>query len=240
MKRVSKLVLAAALLAFAFGATRAMAFTGETVTLPVQASVTSGCLLAATGINFGAISPLLVEEDLSYEPYDGEGSIDLACGTNGPTLGSFISVGLDNGANGAIAPILGIGTDATAIRAMTNGTDFLAYDLFLPTVTGKGTSNQSFTCLGQGHIEWTNGAAGNDSNSPASAGSFELIGGGTFGSELTGLPDYQDCVGANIPTPGGAQAAVCVLPICASISGDQVQPLGAGVYTDTVTATVTF
>ncbi len=231
MKRVSKIVLAAALIAFAFGSTRAMAgATGETITLPVQASVTSGCLIGDTGVNFGAISPLLIEEDLATQPYTATGSITLACGTNGPTVGSDVTIALDTGANGAIAPILGIGTSATAIRAMTNGTDFLAYDLFLPVTTGAGTSAQTFTCT-DATTQWTNGTGANGTTA-ASGGSFELLG-GTL--SVGGFPTYAGCIG-----PAAFQVPACTVPVCASISGDQVQPLGAGIYTDTVTATVSF
>ena len=131
MKGFLKVTAVAALLALAMAPGRALASGSGTATLPVQASVTSGCLIGTVGLNFGAVSPLIVEED-SGTGYTAAGAIEIACGTNGPTSGSAITVSLDEGANGAIAPILGIGTTASAIRAMTNGTSFLAYDLFEP------------------------------------------------------------------------------------------------------------
>jgi len=156
MKGFLKVTAAAALLALAMAPGRALASGSGTATLPVSASVTSGCLVGTVGINFGAVSPLLVEEDLSTlgsaaEAYTAAGAIEIACGTYGPTSGSTIQVALDTGANGAIAPILGIGTQATATRAMTNGTSFLAYDLSeinptsQATVTGASTFSISAT-----------------------------------------------------------------------------------------------
>jgi spore coat protein U-like protein len=210
MRKLSKLVAVAALLALAFGPGRALAATGVTATLPVQASVTSGCLIGTVGINFGAVSPLVVEEDLSTEPYESQGAIELACGTSGPTSGSGINVSLDNGANGAIAPILGIGTATQAIRAMTNGTSFLAYDLFKPDPS-TGTSGAPMACTTQ---EWGAGASG--------PGSGLTITFATYAADLA------------------AESPALILPVCGSIPSDQVQPLTPGIYTDTVTATVTF
>ena len=109
MKSFLKVTAAAALLALALAPGRSWASTGATATLPVTASVTSGCLIATSGVNFGAISPLVIEED-TLTGYTANGAVLIACGTEGPTSGSAISVALDNGANSAIAPILGIGT----------------------------------------------------------------------------------------------------------------------------------
>jgi len=142
MKSFLKVTAAAALLALAFMPGRSWAITSATATLPVSASVTSGCLLGTLGINFGAVSPLVIEED-TLTGYTASGAIEIACGTNGPTSGSGIAVSLDNGANAAIAPILGIGTSATATRAMTNSTSFLAYDLFEPSITTSGLGGTS-------------------------------------------------------------------------------------------------
>jgi spore coat protein U-like protein len=218
-----KLAAASAALALALVQGQAMAATGATATLPVQASVTSGCLVAATGLNFGAVSPLLVEEDITAGLPAASGSVILACGTNGPTPGSFITIALDNGANGAIAPILGIGTASTAIRAMTNGTSFLAYDLFQPTSAGH-----IGALVGQSKCEWGSGG-----------------GGETITGVGAGLPCSSGATGLTITDTGYSACLAPEGPFCAAtvygvVPADQVQPLTAGIYTDTVTASVSF
>jgi len=222
MKRTLKLAAAAAVLALAFNQGAALASTGATATLPVQASVTSGCLVASVGLNFGAVSPLVVEEDVTTGLPTAQGDVILACGTNGPTAGSTISIGLDTGANGAIAPILGIGTAATAIRAMTNGTSFLAYDLFQPSSAAAGAVSGETAC------EWGSGGGGEvvtgSSAVPCSAGATGLT--------ITNT-GYSACV-------AGTSSSFCTVVVYGQVPGDQVQPLTAGIYTDTVNVSVSF
>src|SRR5208282_1014980 len=99
MKGFLKVTAAAALLALAMAPGRALASGAGTATLPVTASVSSGCLVGTIGINFGSVSPLIVEEDVTVQPYAAAGAVEIACGTVGPTSGSAITVALDNGAN---------------------------------------------------------------------------------------------------------------------------------------------
>jgi len=218
MKRFFGLMAAAALVGLALSS-GALAATSVTGTIPVQASVTSGCLTATTGLNFGAVSPLIVEEDVTTGLPLAQGNVILACGTNGPTSGSVINISLDNGANGAIAPILGIGTSSTAIRAMTNGTSFLAYDLFQPTSVATGSG----AVVGQGSCEWGSGGGpivGSNATCTGAPG-------------LTMLPSqYSACLAPEGP--------FCAVTVYGEVGGDQVQPLTAGLYVDTVTATITF
>jgi spore coat protein U-like protein len=238
MNRVIRLTAAVALLALALspGFARAQV-SSSVVTLPVQASVQSGCLIAAVGINFGAISPLLVEEDrisagTELSVATAEGDVALACGSFGPTSGTTILISMDLGASGDIAPILGIGTNVSAIRAMTNGTSFLLYDLFKPTCNGAPpvvpavpcTSGLFLCASGSLGGEW--GAGGASATNPtAGAQAFVL----TFS-------DYNSC-NKSIINNG---SSVCTIPVCGSVPGDQVQPLTPGIYTDTVTVSVLF
>jgi len=214
MKGFLKVTAAAALLALAMAPGRALASGSGTATLPVSASVTSGCLVGTIGINFGAVSPLIVEEDLTTEAAEASGAVEIACGTNGPTSGSAISVSLDDGANGAIAPILGIGTKATAIRAMTNGTSFLAYDLFLP-----GFSSGVIGGFAAGTL------------TGACPDTTEFNGLGITAAEYSILLSSS---------PLGNNAPAALIPVCGSVPSDQVQPLTPGIYTDTVNVSVVF
>ncbi len=210
MKGFLKVTAAAALLALAMAPGRALASGSGTATLPVSASVTSGCLVGTVGLNFGAVSPLVVEEDTG-ETYEAVGNIEIACGTSGPTSGSQITVALDQGANGAIAPILGIGTAATAIRAMTNGTSFLAYDLFEPSVSSlTGVIVSSLGAETSTTIE--------------------------FNTMYISYAEYA----SYMTTAAGNESPAIVLNVYGSIPNDQVQPLTPGIYTDTVNVSVTF
>jgi len=214
MKSFLKVTAAAALLALALAPGRSWAFTGATATLPVSASVTSGCLLGTSGLNFGGVSPLVIEED-TVTGYTATGDVFIACGTAGPTSGSFISVSLDNGANAAIAPILGIGTGGGAAlptRAMTNSTSFLAYDLFQPSLVA--TSGALPESIYGGFPIWA-------ANPALPFTTFDI-----------GWQQYQSMVAVG--------SATLILPVFGSIPGDQVQPLTAGVYTDTVNVSVSF
>ncbi len=214
MKSFLKVTAAAALLALAFAPGRAWALTGATTTLPVSASVTSGCLIGASGLNFGGVSPLILEED-TVTGYTATGTVFIACGTEGPTSGSYIAVTLDDGANSAIAPILGIGTGSgtpLATRAMTNSTSFLAYDLFEPSlIYGSGTVTSNL--YASEFPVWTS------SNTQ-------------FGTFTITWAQYNSMVAIG--------SAAIYLPVYGSIPGDQVQPLTAGVYTDTVNVSVSF
>jgi spore coat protein U-like protein len=212
MKGFLKVTAAAALLALAMAPGRALASGSGTATLPVQASVTSGCLIGTIGLNFGAVSPLIVEEDTDTF-YTAAGAIEIACGTNGPTDGSAVAISLDDGANGAIAPILGIGITASAVRAMTNGTSFLAYDLFAPG--------------------FSSGIVGGfaDGTLTGVSSSTEFVGLGLTSAEYSILLSSS---------PLGGNSPLVLLPVYGSIPGDQVQPLTPGIYVDTVNVSVTF
>jgi spore coat protein U-like protein len=246
MKRVVRLTAAVALLALALSPGFARAQVNTSVaTMPVQASVQSGCLVSTGGVNFGAVSPLIIEEDQvsggkEIFPYLASGIIFLACGSFGPTSGTFVAVAMDTGANGAIAPILGIGTNVTAIRAMTNGTSFLLYDCFKPLIDPVTGSLE--TCSGTGAESTPSGPEG-------------LFGGGEWGdgadggaSAFTFTPVvYDNCVkkgleinGTTSSIPGGGGTSICTVPVCCAIPGDQVQALTPGIYTDTIAVTIHF
>ena len=220
MKSSLKITAAAVLLALAFAPGRSWAMSSTTATLPVTASVTSGCLLGTVGVNFGAISPLVVEED-TLTGYTAQGELEVFCGTNGPTSGSGLVITLDNGANGAIAPILGIGTGSQpsgganntplATRAMTNSTSYLAYDLFEPSIVSGNIASGQTNPSTNFSVPWT-------SLIFTSTNYNSLLSSGAFGAGGPGM----------------------ILPIYGSIPGDQVQPLTPGVYNDTVNVSLSF
>jgi spore coat protein U-like protein len=236
MKRAIGLTVAVSLLAVVVspGFARAQV-KSSVVTLPVQASVQSGCLVAAVGINFGAISPLIAEEDgisangAEETAATADGDVILACGGVGPTSGTNVIISMDLGANGAIAPIPAIRTNVSAIRAMTNGTSFLLYDLFKAQCSGS--SNPATGECTSGILLCT------PPNAERGSGGASLVNpnGGATGFQLT-QASYNDCLTNGV----SAGSSFRTLPVCGSVRGDQVQPLTPGIYSDTVTVSILF
>lgn len=87
------------------------------VNVSVTANVASNCVMTAGSVAFGAYDPLVANASTNL---DQTGSVSVAC-----VKGTIANVGLGNGAN------------YSSGRRMTNGTDFLSYDLY--TTAGRTT-----------------------------------------------------------------------------------------------------
>ena len=110
MKNAILRCLSASLLASGFVAGSSVHAATTNGTIPVSASVATNCSLVTTPIAFGAYDPL------SATPLDATGTLELTC-----TTGAVPQVALDAGQNAS-------GTQ----RRMTDGANFLSYDLFQP------------------------------------------------------------------------------------------------------------
>jgi Spore Coat Protein U domain len=132
MRRFSALLAGLAMLAL-MAPTASFATTAGTQVLgllatgdvPVIAIVTGGCSIASSGLNFGELDAILV----ATTPFTTFGTIGFLCSENPANL-SFgpvpleAAVCLDAGGNGPSANAIG------ANRAMTDGTDFIGYQVF--------------------------------------------------------------------------------------------------------------
>ena len=87
------------------------------VNVAVTANVASNCVMTAGSVAFGAYDPLVAHASAHL---DQTGSVSVAC-----VKGTVATVGLGDGAN------------YSSGRRMTNGTDFLSYDLY--TTAGRTT-----------------------------------------------------------------------------------------------------
>ena len=85
--------------------------------MAVTANVASNCVMTAGSVAFGAYDPLVAHASAHL---DQTGSVSVAC-----VKGTVATVALGDGAN------------YSSGRRMTNGTDFLAYDLY--TTAGRTT-----------------------------------------------------------------------------------------------------
>lgn len=88
-----------------------------TANLNVQAQVNASCTISTTVVDFGSYDP--VGANASTAKTNSGGSVTIAC-----TKGSAPSIGLGLGANAS-----------GAVRRMSNGTDFLSYELYMPPNT---------------------------------------------------------------------------------------------------------
>lgn len=87
------------------------------VNVAVSANVASNCVMTAGSVAFGAYDPLVTNASTDL---DQTGSVSVAC-----VKGTVANVGLGNGAN------------YSGGRRMTNGSDFLNYNLY--TTAGRST-----------------------------------------------------------------------------------------------------
>jgi spore coat protein U domain-containing protein, fimbrial subunit CupE1/2/3/6 len=113
VKRSIKLVgiMAAAGIAFAgFGATKAKAATA-TANLSVTATVTTNCTISTVALAFGSYDPVVANAAANL---DGTGTVVVAC-----TKGATATIGLGNGGN-----------FSGGARRMSNGTEFLTYEVY--------------------------------------------------------------------------------------------------------------
>jgi spore coat protein U-like protein len=87
------------------------------VNVAVTANVASNCVMTAGSVAFGAYDPLVTHAAANL---DQTGSVSVAC-----VKGTVANVGL------------GAGSNFSGSRRMSNGTDFLAYELY--TTAGRST-----------------------------------------------------------------------------------------------------
>ena len=85
--------------------------------LSVSATVADSCTITTSPLAFGAYDPVSANASTAL---DGSGAVNVTC-TKGST-GITVTLGLGANASGAI-------------RRMTDGTDFLAYELYHPSAT---------------------------------------------------------------------------------------------------------
>ena len=96
---------------------RAEATFSAPVNVSVTANVASNCVMTAGSVAFGAYDPLVTHAATNL---DQDGSVSVAC-----VKGTSANIGLGNGSN------------FSGSRRMTNGTDFLNYQLY--TTGGRTT-----------------------------------------------------------------------------------------------------
>ena len=121
-KRMSRLMAGATVAAVVAGMVnysqqRTEAAFSTPVNVAVTANVASNCVMTAGSVAFGAYDPLVTNAAANL---DQTGSVSVAC-----VKGTVANVGL------------GSGTNYSSGRRMSNGTDFLAYDLY--TTAGRTT-----------------------------------------------------------------------------------------------------
>jgi len=172
-KTALNLALSAALLLSAGLASAASA----TVNLPVTASVTAKCSIAVggTGLAFGAYDPIVAN---LTAPLTATGSVDVTCAKNASTL----TIGMGNGTNFLVK------------RRMTDGTDFLLYDVGQPPNNTPGTA-----CNFPAATSWDNVATLALTTAPSKAlRSYNVCGSIPAGQDVAaGLP-YTDTIIATI------------------------------------------
>lgn len=119
-KHLLRTLIATAAAVSAFAVPTAAAAATATGTVNVTANVTAVCLVSATtNVAFGAYDTTVATNLLA------NGSISIACTKNT----AITSIDLNNGVNAS-------GT----IRRMTNGTDFITYDLYKPSGVAPGAA----------------------------------------------------------------------------------------------------
>jgi len=112
MKRVSHFLKIAAPVAVVLGfASTASAQSSANANLAVSATVISNCTISTAALAFGNYDPVGVN---AVTPLDGTGTVTITC-----TQGAATTIGLDLGGNAS-----------GSTRRMTNGTDFLDYEMY--------------------------------------------------------------------------------------------------------------
>jgi len=152
----------------------ALASAQANATLTVSASVAAVCTVAAAPtLAFGAYDPL------SATALTGSGNISVTCTKD--TASALIE--LDNGSN------------FTTTRRMTNGSDFLDYDLFKPNASGAGATC-SGSAWGTGAINGYSPVAG-DFTSSTVAVDFKVCG-SVPALQNVGVGNYNDTVDVTV------------------------------------------
>jgi spore coat protein U-like protein len=142
--------------------------------MSVTASVASNCTMTTSNVLFGAYDPLGGANVTSA------GGIAVTC-----TKGSVPSVTLTMGGN-----------PSGGLRRMTNGTDFLQYQLYKPTTTAPAAPCPAF---GSGTVwDTTVGGTFNLTAAPSKATRNYNVCGQIAGAQDVGTGSYTDSVDATV------------------------------------------
>jgi spore coat protein U-like protein len=146
-----------------------------TANLNVQAQVNANCTISTAVVDFGTYDPVGANASAAKT---GNGSVTIAC-----TKGSAPTIGL------------GLGSNASgSVRRMTNGTDMLTYELYLPPNTTPGSACGALTTV------WgTSGASLFTPTVPANknARTYNVCG-SVAGGQDVGVGTYTDTVVATV------------------------------------------
>ncbi len=171
---INRVALGAAIAAATLALSPAHA-ANATANLAVQAQVNANCTISTSMVDFGSYDPVVANAAAAKT---GSGAVTVAC-----TKGSAPTIGL------------GLGSNASgSTRRMTNGTDMLSYELYLPPNVTPGTACGALTTI------WgTSGANLFTPTSPAStAGRTYNVCGSIAGGQNVGVGTYNDIVVATV------------------------------------------
>ncbi|MFZ0888634.1 MAG: spore coat protein U domain-containing protein [Candidatus Binataceae bacterium] len=132
----------------------ALAMAQPTTTIPVQAEVTSGCVMTGSTFDFGQINPLTIT---GTEKTAQNIALVVTCSAT-PSIA--LSIAIDTGANGALPTSYAL----PGTRALFNGTSALGYDVYQPAATSLGSVSNgpvlwgNTTCATPGMTLWGTGA----------------------------------------------------------------------------------
>lgn len=150
--------------------TAAMAGTQQS-NLSVTATVIDNCSISTTPVGFGNYDPIVAN---AAAKKDGQGTVTITC-----TDGTSPAITLGQGANADAGS-----SDATPLRRMTDGTDFLAYFLY---------SDASHTAV------WGNDATVDvDSTGDGVSHQHDIYGQITEGQNSANAGSYSDTVVATV------------------------------------------
>ncbi len=212
---------------------------------PVVSSEVGGCTLSSSGINFGTVAGSNLKSAALAARYSVQGSLTITC-PSAVQFGTFgIQVGLDSGANSAELAKLHLAKGSTATRAVSHGSSSIAYDLYKPTVGAgvffTGIAPVAVPTPSPVRYEWGD----IDQSSQATATACEIPGTQPLGTLFCLMDASGDGLAFTLPstillTVPLTGSGDIIIPIVATIPGGQFQNLPPGVYTDTVTVTLTF
>ncbi|MGR9085688.1 MAG: Csu type fimbrial protein [Gammaproteobacteria bacterium] len=89
----------------------------ETANLAVSATISANCTIDTTALDFGGYDPIVTHK---AAPLDGTGTVTTVC-----TNGSAVAITLGQGVNADTGS-----SDPAPLRRLTDGTNFLSYDLY--------------------------------------------------------------------------------------------------------------
>jgi spore coat protein U-like protein len=117
-------------------------------TFDVKATVVANCTISAVDMNFGNYDPVVANNTTGADAY-ATSTITVACTKNAPN----VWIGLNAGSNGASA--------SGTTRAMTDGTDFLSYELYTADPNpAPGAAWGNTQATGKSYLATTNAPTG--------------------------------------------------------------------------------